>query len=72
MLTEGGERDGVGGDGGKAGSGETAARRRRGGVGGDGGEVGSGEMAARRRQRVGEERVVNWGRKRRESGRAGG
>ena len=39
MLTEGGERDGVGGDGG------TEARR--GGVGGDGGEAGSGETAAR-------------------------
>ena len=55
MLTEGGERDGVGGDGG------TEARR--GGVGGDGGEAGSGETAARRRRRgIVEE---NWGRKQR-------
>ena len=36
MLTEGGERDGAGGDG------DTEARR--GGVGGDGGEAGSGDV----------------------------
>ena len=49
MLTEGGERDGVGGDGGEAGSGETVARRGRGRRQRDGGE--------------GEKRVVNWERK---------
>ena len=43
MLTEGGERDGVGGDGG------TEAQR--GGVGGDGGEAGRGRR--RRRARAG-------------------
>ena len=59
MLTQGGERDGVGGDGG------TEARR--GGVGGDGGEAGSGETAvARRGRELGEEAEE------RESGRAGG
>ena len=45
MLTEGGERDGVGGDGG--------TKARRGMVGGDGGEAGSGETAAPRRGEAG-------------------
>ena len=68
MLTEGGERDGVGGDGSEAGSGETAARRGRGrrrlvGVGGDGGEA---EAMRNSRGELGEEAEE------RESGRAGG
>ena len=81
MLTEGGERDGVGGDGGtearrgrvggdggEAGSGATVARRRRGRGGGDGGEAGSRETAARQRRRgIVEE---NWGRKQRRGNQA--